>query len=201
MSRLSTRHLCCVSTVRAAQCSQPAQGRRPSAASTKGMAAFFRPPHPPNSIRPGSRMHLMDRLLQHFCFQGLPRKKCLWLGRAPSDQHSITRALPHLKTINTPSLLHSHISKRSTLQHFCTPTSQNDQHSITFALPHLKRINTPSLLPSYISKRSTLHHFYTPTSQKVLPQAAKLPGTSGLFKKNHLLRESSAPGSEAARDK
>ena len=36
---------------------------------------------------------------------------------------------------------------------------------------------------------------------KVLPQAAKLPGTSGLFKKKHFLRTSSAPGSEAARDK
>ena len=35
----------------------------------------------------------------------------------------------------------------------------------------------------------------------MLPQAAKLPGTSGLFKKNHILRNSSAPGSEAARDK
>ena len=34
-----------------------------------------------------------------------------------------------------------------------------------------------------------------------LPQAAKLPKTSGLFKKKHILRKSSAPGSEAARDK
>ena len=38
--------------------------------------------------------------------------------------------------------------------------------------------------------------------KKVLPQAAKLPGTSGLSKKkSHFLRKSSAPGSEAARDK
>ena len=37
--------------------------------------------------------------------------------------------------------------------------------------------------------------------EEVLPQAAKLPGTSGLFKKKYLLRNSSAPGSEAARDK
>ena len=100
-----------------------------------------------------------------FLLPGSPQKKCLWPGRAPSDQHSIICALPHLETINTPSLLHSHISKRSTLHDFCTPTSQNDQHSITFAHPHLKRINTPSLLHSYISRRSTLHHFYTPTSQ------------------------------------
>ena len=35
--------------------------------------------------------------------------------------------------------------------------------------------------------------------KKVLSQAAKLPGTSGLF--NTSLRLSSAPGSEAARDK
>ena len=38
-------------------------------------------------------------------------------------------------------------------------------------------------------------------SEKVLPQAAKLPGTSGFFKKSPILRKSSAPGSEAARDK
>ena len=38
--------------------------------------------------------------------------------------------------------------------------------------------------------------------EKVLPQAAKLPGTSGLFKKKvGFLRKSSAPGSEDARDK
>ena len=38
--------------------------------------------------------------------------------------------------------------------------------------------------------------------EEVLPQAAKLPGTSGLFiKKRRFLRKSSAPGSEAARDK
>ena len=39
--------------------------------------------------------------------------------------------------------------------------------------------------------------------RKVLPQAAQLPGTRGLFKnkKNMFLRKSSAPGSEAARDK
>ena len=38
--------------------------------------------------------------------------------------------------------------------------------------------------------------------EKVLPQAAKLPVTSGLFKKKvHILRKSSALGSEAARDK
>ena len=37
--------------------------------------------------------------------------------------------------------------------------------------------------------------------EKVLPQAAKLPATSGVFKKNLFLRKSSAPGSEAARDK
>ena len=37
--------------------------------------------------------------------------------------------------------------------------------------------------------------------EKVLPQAAKLPGTSGFFKKNHVLEKSSAPGSKAARDK
>ena len=39
--------------------------------------------------------------------------------------------------------------------------------------------------------------------EQVLPQAAKLPGTSGLFKKktSHILRNNSAPGSEAARDK
>ena len=36
---------------------------------------------------------------------------------------------------------------------------------------------------------------------KVLPQAAKLPATSGLFKKSSFLRKSSAPVSEAARDK
>ena len=36
--------------------------------------------------------------------------------------------------------------------------------------------------------------------RKVLPQAAKLPGTSGLLKKN-IFRNSSAPGSEAAGDK
>ena len=34
-----------------------------------------------------------------------------------------------------------------------------------------------------------------------MPQAAKLPGTSDFFKKNYFLRKSSAPGSEAARDK
>ena len=34
-----------------------------------------------------------------------------------------------------------------------------------------------------------------------LPQAASLPGTSGFFKKSQFLRKSSAPGSEAARDK
>ena len=34
-----------------------------------------------------------------------------------------------------------------------------------------------------------------------MPQAAKLPGTSGLFKKNPNFEKSSAPGSEAARDK
>ena len=38
--------------------------------------------------------------------------------------------------------------------------------------------------------------------EKVLPQAAKLPGTSGLFnKKVPISRTKSAPGSEAARDK
>ena len=37
--------------------------------------------------------------------------------------------------------------------------------------------------------------------RKVLPQAAKLPGTSGSFKKVSFLRTSSAPGSEAAQDK
>ena len=38
--------------------------------------------------------------------------------------------------------------------------------------------------------------------KKVLPQAAKLPGTSGVFKRKvRLFRKSSAPGSEAARDK
>ena len=38
--------------------------------------------------------------------------------------------------------------------------------------------------------------------EKHLPQAAKLPGTSGLFKKKvDFLEKSSAPGSEAARDK
>ena len=37
--------------------------------------------------------------------------------------------------------------------------------------------------------------------KKVLPQAAKLPRTSGLFKKGRILRKRSAPGSEAARDK
>ena len=36
---------------------------------------------------------------------------------------------------------------------------------------------------------------------KVLPQAAKLPRTSGLFKKKSFLRKSSAPGCEAAQDK
>ena len=36
---------------------------------------------------------------------------------------------------------------------------------------------------------------------KVLPQAAKLPGTSGFFQKNDFLEKSSAPGSEAAWDK
>ena len=36
MSWLSTRHISCVSTLRYAQCSQPTQRRRPSAASTKG---------------------------------------------------------------------------------------------------------------------------------------------------------------------
>ena len=35
----------------------------------------------------------------------------------------------------------------------------------------------------------------------VLPQAAKLPGTSGFFKKKQFSAKSSAPGSEAARDK
>ena len=54
-----------------------------------------------------------------------------------NDQHYSTFARPHLKTINTPSLLHSHISKRSALHHFYTPTSQNDQHSISFVFPHL----------------------------------------------------------------
>ena len=44
MSWLSTRHMSCVSTLRYAQCSQPTQRRRPSAASTKGGAAFGRPP-------------------------------------------------------------------------------------------------------------------------------------------------------------
>ena len=34
-----------------------------------------------------------------------------------------------------------------------------------------------------------------------MPQAAKLPSTSGLFKKSRILRNSSAPGSEAAQDK
>ena len=37
--------------------------------------------------------------------------------------------------------------------------------------------------------------------EKNLAQAAKLPRTSGLFKKNQFLRNSSAPGSEAAGDK
>ena len=37
--------------------------------------------------------------------------------------------------------------------------------------------------------------------KKVLPQAAKLPRTSGVFKKLGFLRKSSAPGSEAAQDK
>ena len=36
---------------------------------------------------------------------------------------------------------------------------------------------------------------------KVLPQAAKLPGTSGFFKKHRFSGKSSAPGSEAARGK
>ena len=36
---------------------------------------------------------------------------------------------------------------------------------------------------------------------KVLPQAAKLPGTSGVFPQNELSGKSSAPGSEAAWDK
>ena len=36
---------------------------------------------------------------------------------------------------------------------------------------------------------------------KNLPQAAKLPGTSGFFKENQFSAKSSAPGSEAARDK
>ena len=37
--------------------------------------------------------------------------------------------------------------------------------------------------------------------KKVLPEAAKLPGTSGFFEKVVFLIKSSAPGSEAARDK
>ena len=39
------------------------------------------------------------------------------------------------------------------------------------------------------------------SEKKVLPQAAKLPGTSGFLKKNQCSAKSSAPGSEAARDK
>ena len=119
-----------------------------------------------------------------------PAKMCMaWAG--PVRPRLYHFALPHLKTIRTPSLLDSRISKRSTL-HFCTPSSQSDQHSITFTLPHLKTINTPSLLHSHISKRqhsitftlphlkttntpsllrshiserTALHHFDTPTSQ------------------------------------
>ena len=41
-------------------------------------------------------------------------------------------------------------------------------------------------------------HFF---GEEVLPQAAKLPGTSDVFKKKRFLRISSAPGSEVARDK
>ena len=78
-----------------------------------------------------------DWRLQHFCFQGLHGKNVYGLGGP----------LP----TNTPSFVHSHISKRSTLHHFCTPTSQHDQDYSTFALPHLKTIDTPSLLHSYIS--------------------------------------------------
>ena len=37
--------------------------------------------------------------------------------------------------------------------------------------------------------------------EKVLPQATKLPGTSGFFKKKSIFWKKSAPGSEAARDK
>ena len=37
--------------------------------------------------------------------------------------------------------------------------------------------------------------------EKKLPQAAKLPRTSGFFKKSKFSGKSSAPGSEAARDK
>ena len=96
-----------------------------------------------------------------FLLPGSPRK-CVWPGRAPSDQHSITFALPHLKTINTPSRLESRISKRPTLHHFCAPTAQNDQHSITFTFLRLKTINTPSLLHSYISKRSTRFLMFCP---------------------------------------
>ena len=39
------------------------------------------------------------------------------------------------------------------------------------------------------------------SGKDVLPQAAKLPGTSGLFKRKSGFCKSSAPGSEAARDK
>ena len=37
--------------------------------------------------------------------------------------------------------------------------------------------------------------------EKVLPQAANLPRASGFFKKSRFPGKSSAPGSEAARDK
>ena len=117
---------------------------------------------PIRSVR-APESYFTERCLQHFCFQGFPGKNVYGLGgplptNTPSlvhshisnDQHSITSALPHLKTINTTALLHAHISKRPTLHHFCTPTCQNDQHSITFTLLHLKI--------------STLYRYRSPTS-------------------------------------
>ena len=113
----------------------------------------FDPPLP-NTTRPGSRIAFYGPVPTQFLLPGSPQKKCVWPGRVPSDQHSITFALPHLKSNNTPSLSDCCISKRHTLHHFCILTSRNDQHSITFTHPHLKAINTPSLLHSHISKRS-----------------------------------------------
>ena len=107
-------------------------------------------PLPPNSIGPGSRMTFYRPAPTTFLLPGPPRKKCLWPGRAPSDQHSITRALPHLKR----STLQHFCTPTSTLHHFCAPTSQNDRHSITFTLLHLKTINTQFLLQSHILIRA-----------------------------------------------
>ena len=48
------------------------------------------PPLPPNSIGPGSRMTFYRPAPTTFLLSGPPQKTCLWPGRAPSVQHSIS---------------------------------------------------------------------------------------------------------------